>query len=129
VLATKFFGKPSVVSTRTLGRGEETQLSSGGTLKRSELSSPNFNSRVRTERSFTTHYLNVLSRRSRPKVKDASLDRAFPVALLRNLAGRNPFGLNAEKLSTDLSVIITGEKELQNVVLLHTPVSLTILIY
>ena len=96
----------SVVSTRTLGRGEETLLSSGWTLIGSELSFPNFYSSVRAERSFAIRYLNVVikpicsmldiflnykanaefrsrafGRRSRPKVNDA-----FSVALLRNLA-------------------------------------------
>ena len=40
--------------------GEKTQLSSGWTLIRSELSSPNFKSLVRTERSFAIRYPNVL---------------------------------------------------------------------
>ena len=80
--------------SRTLGRGEEPLLSSGWTLIGSELSSPNFNS-VRAERSFAIRYLNVVrylpklllsvaefcsrafGSRSRPKVKDAFLDRAF----------------------------------------------------
>jgi len=91
---------------QTLGRGEELLLGSGWTLIRSELSSPNFNSSVRAERSFAIHYLNIVikplcgnldiclttrltptfsrgnlfacfSRWPRPKVKDAFLDRAF----------------------------------------------------
>jgi len=43
VLAIEIFPKISVASMRTLGRGEETLLSSGWTLIGSELSSPNFN--------------------------------------------------------------------------------------
>ena len=54
VLATE------ILATRTLGRGEETLLSSGWTLIGSELSSPNFNSLVRAERSFAIRYLNVV---------------------------------------------------------------------
>ena len=50
--------------TRTHGRGEKTLLktlfSSGWTLIRSELSSPNINSSVRAERSFAIRYLNVV---------------------------------------------------------------------
>jgi len=49
VLATEFFGKISVASAQTLGRGEETLLSSGWTLIGSELPSPNFNSSIRAE--------------------------------------------------------------------------------
>ena len=45
--------------SQTLGRGEETPLSSEWTLIGSELSSPNFNSSVRAERSFAIRYLNV----------------------------------------------------------------------
>jgi len=60
VLATEIFRKISVASTQTHGRGEETQLSSGWTLIESELSSPNFNSSVRAERSFAICYLNVV---------------------------------------------------------------------
>ena len=59
MLATKILGKISVPSTRTLGRGEESLLSSGWTLIGSELSSPNFNS-VRAERSFAFCYLNAV---------------------------------------------------------------------
>ena len=55
MLATEIFGNPS---TRTLGRGEETQLSLGGTLTGSELFSPNLNLPVRTERLFEIHYLS-----------------------------------------------------------------------
>ena len=53
------FLKDSVASTRTHGRGEETQLSSGWTLIGSELSSPNFNS-VRAERYFAICYPNKI---------------------------------------------------------------------
>jgi len=60
VLATEIFGEISVASTRTHGRGEEMLLSSGWTLIRSELSSPNFNSSVRAERSFVALYLNAV---------------------------------------------------------------------
>ena len=60
VLATEICGKISVASMRTLGHGEKTLLSSGWTLIGSELSSPNFNSSVRAERSFAIHYLNVV---------------------------------------------------------------------
>ena len=60
MLATEIFGKISVASVRTRGRDEETRLSSGWTLIGSELSSPNFNSSVRVERSFPIHYLNVV---------------------------------------------------------------------
>ena len=59
VLATEILGKFSGASTRTLGRSEETLLSSGWTLSRSEFSSPNFNSAVRAKRSFAIHYLNL----------------------------------------------------------------------
>jgi len=45
---------------RRLGRGEEPLLSSGWTLVGSELSSPNFNSSVRAERSFAILNLNVV---------------------------------------------------------------------
>ena len=45
---------------RPLHRGEEPLLSSGWTLITSELSSPNFNSSVRAERSFAIRYLNVV---------------------------------------------------------------------
>jgi len=47
------------VSTRTHGRGEEAQLSSGWILIGSELSSLNFNS-VRAEQSFVIRYPNVV---------------------------------------------------------------------
>jgi len=106
VLATKILGKFSVTGTRTLGRGEVPLLNSGWTFIGSELSSPNYNSSVRAVRSFAIRYLNVVmkplcgnldiclttrltstfgrgilfacfSRRSRPKVKGAFLDRAF----------------------------------------------------
>ena len=60
MLATEFLGKISVASTRTLGCDEEPLLSSGWTLIGSELSSPNFNSSVRAERSFAIRYLNVV---------------------------------------------------------------------
>ena len=60
MLATKVLGKTLVTRTRTLGRGEEPLLSSGWTLNESELSSPNFNSSVRAERSFAIRYLNVV---------------------------------------------------------------------
>jgi len=60
VLSTEIFRKVSVASMRTHDHGEETQLSSGWTLIGSELSSPNFNSSVRAERSFAIHYLNVV---------------------------------------------------------------------
>ena len=59
MLATELFGKLSVTSTRRLGRGEKTLLSTRWTLIGSELSSPNFNSSVRAERSFVIRYLNV----------------------------------------------------------------------
>ena len=105
-LATEVLGKFLVMSTRTLGRGEETLLSSGWTLTGSVLSSPNFNSSVRAERSVMVRYLNVVikllcgnlniclttrltptfGRRSRPEVKDAFFGSRFSVALLRNLA-------------------------------------------
>ena len=49
VLSTEIFEKIS--STRTHSHGEETLWSSGWTLIRSELSSPNFNLSVRAERS------------------------------------------------------------------------------
>ena len=49
-----------VASIQTHGRGEKTQLSSGWTLIGSELSSPNFNSLVRAERSFAIRYPNVV---------------------------------------------------------------------
>ena len=45
--------------SQTLDRGEET-LSSGWIVMGSELSSPNFNSSVGTERSFAIRYLNVV---------------------------------------------------------------------
>jgi len=104
VLAAEILGKILVARTRTLGRGEEPLFSSGGTLIGSELSSPNFNSSVRAERSFAIRYLNVVLKPvcgnldiclttrlpptfgrgilfvcfSRgPKVKDAFLDHAF----------------------------------------------------
>jgi len=60
VLATEILGKISVARTQTLGRGEEPLLSSGWTLIESELSSPNFDSSVRAERSFAIHYLDVV---------------------------------------------------------------------
>jgi len=60
VLTTEISGKFPVASTRTLGRGEETFLSSGWTLIGSELSYPNFNSSVRTERSLAIRYLNAV---------------------------------------------------------------------
>jgi len=60
VLGTEIFGKTLVASVRTLGHGEETLLSSGWTLVGSELSSPNFNSSVRVERSSAIRYLNVV---------------------------------------------------------------------
>jgi len=44
----------------SLGRGEETLLSSGWTLIGSELSSPNFNSSVRAEWLFAIRYLTVV---------------------------------------------------------------------
>jgi len=50
----------SVTSTRTFGRGEEIRLSSGLTWIGSELSSSNFNSSVRAERSFAIRYLNIV---------------------------------------------------------------------
>ena len=56
----RIFGKVSVASKRTRGRGEETQLSSGWILIGSELSSPNFNSSVRADRSFAIRYLIVV---------------------------------------------------------------------
>ena len=59
-LVIQVFGKISVPSTQTRGRCEETQLGSGWTLFGSKLSSPNFNSSVRAERSFTIRYLNVV---------------------------------------------------------------------
>ena len=106
VLMTEILRKISVARTRTLGRDEETLLSSGWTLIRSELSSPNFNSSVRAKWLFAIRYLNrvikplcnkldiflttrltptfgrailftCFSHGSRPKVKDAFLDRAF----------------------------------------------------
>jgi len=106
VLETENLGKLLVARTRTLSRGEEPLLSSGRTLIRSKLSSPNFNSSVRAEWPFAIRYLNVVikplcgnldiflttrltptfgrgilfawfSRGPRPKVKDAFLDRAF----------------------------------------------------
>ena len=46
--------------SRTHGRGEEVRLSSGWTLIGSELSSTNFKSLVRAERSFAIRYLNVV---------------------------------------------------------------------
>jgi len=60
VFATEIFEKISAASMRRLGRGEETLLSSGWTLIGSELSSPNFNSSVRAERSFVIRYLSVV---------------------------------------------------------------------
>jgi len=42
------------------GHNEETQFSSGWTLIESELSSPNFNSSVRAERSVAIRYLSVV---------------------------------------------------------------------
>jgi len=60
MLATEIFPKISVASTRTLGGGEETQLSSGWTLNGSELSSLNFNSSVRAEQLFAIQYLNIV---------------------------------------------------------------------
>jgi len=54
------FGKISVASTGTLGRGKEALLSSGWSLIGSELSSPNFNSSVRAELLFAIRYLNVI---------------------------------------------------------------------
>jgi len=56
----KLSWKISVANMRTLGRSEETLLSSGWTLIGSELSSPNFNTSVRAERSFAIRYLNVV---------------------------------------------------------------------
>jgi len=49
----------AVACSRTHGCVEETQLSSGRTLIRSELSSPNFNSSIRAERPFAIRCLNV----------------------------------------------------------------------
>jgi len=60
VLATETLGKISIARTRALGRSEVPLLSSGWTLIRSELSSPNFNSSVKAERSFAIRYLNVV---------------------------------------------------------------------
>ena len=60
VLTTKVLGKISVASPRTLGREEETLLSSEWTLIDCESSSPNFNSSVRTERSLTIRYPTVV---------------------------------------------------------------------
>ena len=92
MLVTEISGKISVPRTRTLGRGEEPLLSSGWTLIGSELSSPNFNSSVRADRSFAIPYLNVVIKplcgnvdiclttrltRMQPKVKNAFLDCAF----------------------------------------------------
>jgi len=51
--------KISVPNTRTHGRGEEAQLSSGWISIGSELSSLNFNSSVRAEQSFAIRYPNV----------------------------------------------------------------------
>ena len=45
--------------SRTHGRGEEAQFSSGWILIRSELSSLNFNSSVGAEQSFAIRYLDV----------------------------------------------------------------------
>ena len=59
-LATKIFKKSLVASTRTPGRDEEMQLSSGWALIWLELSSPNFNSSVRAERLSAIGYLNVV---------------------------------------------------------------------
>ena len=53
MLAAEDLGKISV-------RGEKPLLSSGWTLIGSELSSPNFNSSVRAERSFAIRYPNVV---------------------------------------------------------------------
>ena len=50
------------MSTWALSRNEGTLLSSIWTLIRSKLPSPNFNSSVKTERSFTICYLNVVIR-------------------------------------------------------------------
>jgi len=60
MLATEIFEEIWVASMQTHGRGEGTQLSSGWTLIGSELSSPNFNSSVRAERSFVIRYPNVV---------------------------------------------------------------------
>jgi len=95
---------------KNFGRSEKTLLSSGWTLIGSELSSPNFNSSVRAERSFAIRYLNVVIKplcgnldiclnyyfRSRNSVRVLSIatesercfffGSRFSVALLRNLA-------------------------------------------
>jgi len=59
-IAPLIIGVFACSGTRTHGRGEEVQLSSGWTLIGSELSSPKFNSSVRAERSYAIRYLNVV---------------------------------------------------------------------
>jgi len=58
-IAPSIIGVFACSGTRTHGRGEEAQLSSGWTVIGSELSSPKFNS-VRAERSYAIRYLNVV---------------------------------------------------------------------
>ena len=55
-VATEIFGKIWVANEQTHGRGAETQLSLIG----AELSSTNFKSSVKAERSFAMGYTNIV---------------------------------------------------------------------
>ena len=90
VVATEISGK---ISAQTHGRGEETLLSSGWTLIRSELSSPNLNSSIRAERSFAIRYVNKVIKLLRGNLdiclnyywkSKMFLDRAFRSCSLHN---------------------------------------------
>jgi len=60
MVATEILKRILVVSTRTHGRGEEAQLSSGWISIESGLPSLNFNSSIRAERAFAIRYPDVV---------------------------------------------------------------------